>query len=71
MAEKEPAREEGLVYESLPGLTFRVRLKNGREIIAHLAGRLRVNYIRVIPGDRVIVEMASPGDNRGRIIKRL
>lgn len=64
-------REEGMVYESLPGLTFKVRFKDNREILAHLAGRLRINHIKVIPGDRVVVEMSSITDGRGRIVRRL
>ena len=63
-------RLEGIVEEALPGLLFRVKLDNGREILAHPAGRLKINHIRVIPGDRVAVEMPSPDDRRGRIVKR-
>lgn len=62
---------EGLVIEALPSLLFRVKLKSGREILAHLAGKLKLYRIRVIPGDRVIVEMAGEKDERGRIIRRL
>ena len=65
---------EGRVEETLPGLLFRVKINFGsetREILAHLAGRLKINHIRVIPGDRVLVEMPRPDDKRGRIIRRL
>ena len=63
--------EEGLVEEALPGLTFRVRLtKNQEEILAHLAGRLKLHHIRVLPGDRVLVEL-GPDRKRGRIVRRL
>lgn len=62
---------QGVVEESLPGLLFRVRLQNGGEVLAHLAGRLKLNRIRVIPGDRVNMEMASLEDRRGRIVRRL
>ena len=65
------ARAEGVAEEALPGLLFRVRLQDGRLILAHPAGRLKVNRIRVIPGDRVIVEMANPFEERGRIVRRL
>lgn len=61
---------EGLVEEALPSLTFRVRLKDGREALAHLAGKLKLHHIRVLAGDRVIVEM-GPDGRRGRIIRRL
>ncbi len=61
---------EGVVLESLPGLLFRVRMGEGSEVLAHLAGRLRVHHIRVLPGDRVLVEM-GPDGRRGRIVRRL
>ncbi|MCS6789145.1 MAG: translation initiation factor IF-1 [Patescibacteria group bacterium] len=61
---------EGLVEEALPSLTFRVKLKDGREALAHLAGKLKLNHIRILPGDKVIVEM-GPDGRRGRIIRRL
>jgi translation initiation factor IF-1 len=67
---KEPLRKEGVVEEALPGLTFKVRLEDGREILAHLAGRLRLHHIRVLQGDRVSLEM-SPDGERGRIVRRL
>jgi translation initiation factor IF-1 len=65
---------EGLVEEALPGLLFRVKTDVKGEVktvLAHLAGRLKINHIRVVPGDRVLVEMADPKDERGRIIRRL
>lgn len=62
---------EGIVEESLPGLLFRVKLESGKEVLAHLAGKMKMHYIRVIPGDRVLVEMPAPDDRRGRIIRRL
>jgi len=67
---------EGLVVETLPGLLFRVNVKsdeNGSEkvILAHLGGKLKLNKIKVLPGDKVILEMANKNDNRGRIIRRL
>jgi translation initiation factor IF-1 len=61
---------EGLVEEALPSLTFRVRLEDGREVLAHLAGKLKLHHIRVLAGDKVIVEM-GPDGRRGRIIRRL
>ena len=63
-------REEGTVEEALPNLTFHVRLKGDEVILAHLAGKLRLYHIRVLPGDRVLVEM-SPDRRRGRIVRRL
>jgi translation initiation factor IF-1 len=68
------AAREGIVKEALPGLTFRIGLaeKGGGEVdvLAHLAGKMRINNIRVLPGDRVLVEM-GPDGRRGRIIRRL
>jgi len=63
-------REEGVVQEALPGLTFRVRLSGEADVLAHLAGKLKLNYIRIVPGDRVLVEM-GPDRRRGRIVRRL
>ena len=62
---------EGIVIESLPGATFRVKLDDEREILAYIAGKMRVRRIRVLPGDKVKVELASQGDDRGRIVWRL
>ncbi|MDO8504623.1 MAG: translation initiation factor IF-1 [Candidatus Liptonbacteria bacterium] len=64
--------EEGIVQEALPGLTFRVSLKKNPEveILGHLAGKMRLHRIRVLPGDRVLIEM-SPDGHRGRIVRRL
>jgi translation initiation factor IF-1 len=61
---------DGLVEEALPSLTFRVQLEDGREVLAHLAGKLKLHHIRVLAGDKVIVEM-GPDGRRGRIIRRL
>lgn len=68
---KEIIRVEGEVIESLPSTSFRVRLENGHEVLAHISGRMRVNYIRLLPGDRVILEMSPYDLNRGRIVQRL
>lgn len=66
----ETARE-GSVLESLPGLMFRVKLSDsGETVLAHLAGKMKIHKIRVLPGDRVLVEM-SPDGTRGRVVRRL
>jgi len=70
MAADRPPQEEGAVEEALPALTFRVRLRDGREVLGHLAGKLRLYHIRVLPGDRVLLEL-SPDGRRGRIVRRL
>jgi translation initiation factor IF-1 len=69
--EKELVKLEGEVVESLPSTTFKIKLDNGHEILAHISGRMRVNYIRLIPGDRVLVEMSPYDLTKGRIIQRL
>ena len=71
MNNKELVKLEGVVTETLPSTTFRVKLDNGHEILAHISGRMRVNYIRLIPGDRVIVEMSPYDLTKGRIVQRL
>lgn len=67
---KASKEKEGVVYECLPALTFRVRLNSGEEILAHLAGKMRLNHIVVLSGDRVLVEV-GPDGKRGRIVRRL
>lgn len=68
---KEIIKLEGSVVETLPSTTFKVRLDNGHEILAHISGRMRVNYIRLLPGDRVLIEMSPYDLTKGRITKRL
>ena len=63
-------RTTGTVLESLPSLDFKVKLDDGREIIAHLAGKLRIYRIKILPGDKVTIEMSPHGDTRGRIVYR-
>lgn len=67
---KELIRIEGEVLETLPGTTFRVRLDNGHEVLAHISGRMRVHYIRLLPGDRVTLEMSPYDLSKGRIVLR-
>jgi len=67
---KEIIKLEGTVVETLPSTTFKVKLENGHEILAHISGRMRVNYIRLLPGDTVLVEMSPYDLTKGRIIKR-
>lgn len=63
-------RKTGVVLEALPSLNFRVRLDDGEEIIAHLAGKLRIHRIKVLPGDQVTLEMTPYDEKRGRIVYR-
>jgi translation initiation factor IF-1 len=71
MAVEEKVILDAEVTESLPNLLFRVELENGHEVLAHLAGRMRRNRIRVNPGDKVRVELSTYDLNRGRIVYRL
>ncbi|OVE78833.1 translation initiation factor IF-1 [bacterium G20] len=68
--EKEVIELVGTVVEALPGTQFRVELENGHTIIAHVAGRMRKNYIRLVPGDRVKVELTPYDLTKGRITYR-
>jgi len=61
---------EGVVLEALPNATFQVELQNGHKILAHISGKLRMNYIRILPGDKVTIEMSPYDLTRGRIIWR-
>ena len=69
--DKQLVRVEGTVTETLPSTTFRVKLENGHEILAHISGRMRVHYIRLLPGDKVLLEMSPYDLTRGRIVQRL
>lgn len=68
--EKKLSRKTGIVIEALPSTNFRVKLDDGQEILCHLAGKLRMFRIKVLPGDKVTVETSPYDDNRGRIVYR-
>lgn len=68
---KEVIRFEGEVREMLPSATFKVRLDNGHEILGHISGKMRVHYIRLLPGDRVVVEISPYDLSKGRIVQRI
>ena len=70
MPKKEAIEVEGKVVEALPNATFRVELANGHRVLAHISGKIRVHYIRVLPGDRVLVELSPYDLSRGRITYR-
>jgi len=68
---KEEAIEvEGKVIEPLPNAMFRVELDNGHKVLAHISGKMRMHYIRILPGDRVVVELSPYDLTRGRIVYR-
>ena len=70
MPKEESIEMQGVVLESLPNTTFRVKLENGHVITAHISGRMRKNYIRILTGDPVTVEVTPYDLSRGRIIYR-
>jgi translation initiation factor IF-1 len=70
MAKKESIQVEGTVVEPLPNTQFRVDLPNGHRVLAHICGKMRMHYIKIVPGDRVLVELSPYDLSRGRIIYR-
>jgi translation initiation factor IF-1 len=70
MAKKESIEVEGTVEESLPNAVFRVKLANDHVVLAHASGRIRMHYIRILPGDRVLVELSPYDLTRGRVTYR-
>lgn len=68
---REKILKEGVVLENLPSTLFRVQLDDGRVILAHLSGKMRLHFIKVLPGDRVRVEMSPYDETKGRIVHRL
>ena len=71
MAKREDSIElEGVVVEPLPNAMFRVELDNGHKVLAHISGKMRMHYIRILPGDKVVVELSPYDLTRGRITYR-
>lgn len=70
MSKQDMLELEGVVVEALPNATFKVELENGHQILANISGKLRMNYIRILPGDKVTVEVSPYDLNRGRITWR-
>ena len=70
MAKEDVIEIEGTVVDSLPNAQFKVELPNGHQILAHISGKLRMNYIRILPGDKVTVEMSPYDLTKGRITFR-
>ena len=70
MAKEDVIEVEGTVVEALPNTNFKVELENGHQILAHISGKLRMNYIKILPGDKVKVELSPYDLNRGRITWR-
>ena len=70
MVKQDVIEIEGLVIDTLPNAQFKVRLENGHEILAHVSGKIRMHYIRILPGDKVTVEISPYDLTRGRITFR-
>jgi translation initiation factor IF-1 len=70
MAKKDTIRLQAKVVEALPNAMFKVELENGHKILAHVSGKMRMNFIRILPGDSVTVEMSPYDLTRGRIVLR-
>ena len=71
MPKKENIEVEGIVVEPLPNAMFRVELPNGHKVLAHVSGKIRLHYIKIVPGDKVLIELSPYDLSRGRIIYRL
>ncbi|MCX5686110.1 MAG: translation initiation factor IF-1 [Candidatus Omnitrophica bacterium] len=70
MPKEEPITVDGKVLETLPNAMFRVGLANGHRVLAHVSGKMRMNFIRILPGDTVTIELSPYDLTRGRIIRR-
>ncbi len=70
MAKDDVIQFEGQVVDALPNTMFRVKLENGHEVLCHISGKMRMNYIRILPGDKVTVEMTPYDLNKARIVFR-
>lgn len=70
MAKEEAIEVEGTITETLPNAMFRVELENGHKVLAHVSGKMRMNFIRILPGDKVKLELSPYDLTRGRIIYR-
>ena len=70
MPKEEPIRLEGVIKEALPNATFKVELENGHQLLAHVSGKIRMHFIRILPGDKVTVEVSPYDLSKGRIVYR-
>ncbi len=70
MAKEEAIEVEGIVLEPLPNAMFRVELQNGHQVLAHISGKMRLHFIKILPGDTVTVELSPYDLSRGRIVYR-
>jgi translation initiation factor IF-1 len=70
MSKQSSIRVDGTILEALPNATFKVKLENGHEILAHISGKMRMNYIKILPGDKVSLEISPYDLTKGRIVYR-
>ncbi len=70
MPKEEPIRVEGVVKEALPNATFKVELEGGHMVLAHVSGKMRMHFIRILPGDKVVMEMSPYDLDKSRIVYR-
>lgn len=70
MARKDLIQTEGTILETLPNAMFRIALDNGHKVLAHVSGKMRMSYIKILPGDRVLLELSPYDLSRGRIVWR-
>ena len=70
MPKEEAIKMDGVIVETLPNASFQVKLEQGHTVLAHISGKMRMHYIKILPGDRVTVELSPYDLNRGRIIYR-
>lgn len=71
MPKQDSIEVEGKVVEPLPNAMFRVEIEGGHRVLAHISGRMRINFIKILPGDRVLLELSPYDLSRGRIVRRL
>ncbi|MDX9785327.1 MAG: translation initiation factor IF-1 [Desulfobacterales bacterium] len=70
MAKDEPIKVEGVVLETLPNAMFKVELENKHQVLAHISGKMRMHFIKILPGDKVTMELSPYDLSRGRIVYR-
>ncbi|MCS7084675.1 MAG: translation initiation factor IF-1 [Bacteroidia bacterium] len=70
MAKQAPIKVDGTIIEALPNAMFRVQLENGHKVLAYISGKMRMHYIKILPGDRVTIEMSPYDLTKGRIVFR-
>ncbi|MFQ5636943.1 MAG: translation initiation factor IF-1 [bacterium] len=70
MAKEEPIKVDGTITETLPNATFKVELENGHMVLAHISGKMRMHFIKILPGDKVTLELSPYDLSRGRIVYR-